>query len=50
MRGSAAGASTEHMQKALQQMNVKLTEVVSSVTGVLLKNTDVFGFAWDRAP
>src|SRR4029077_9766024 len=29
-----AGRHVQHMQKALEQMNVKLTEVVSSVTGV----------------
>ena len=29
-----AGQHVQHMQKALEQMNVKLTEVVSDVTGV----------------
>ena len=29
-----AASHVEHMQKALEQMNVKLTEVVSSITGV----------------
>ena len=29
-----AGSHVQHMQKALEQMNVKLTEVVSDVTGV----------------
>ena len=29
-----AGQHVQHMQKALEQMNVKLTEVVSSITGV----------------
>lgn len=29
----AAGRSIQHMQKALQQMNVKLTEAVSDITG-----------------
>src|SRR5262245_11665256 len=29
-----AGQHAQHMQKALEQMNVKLTEVVSSITGV----------------
>src|SRR5207248_4477870 len=29
-----AGRSIQHMQKALEQMNVKLTEVVSDITGV----------------
>jgi transposase len=29
-----AGAHTQHMQKALEQMNVKLTEVLSDITGV----------------
>jgi transposase len=29
-----AGRSIQHMQKALQQMNVKLTEAVSDITGV----------------
>src|SRR5262249_57264789 len=29
-----AGQHIQHMQKALEQMNVKLTEVVSDVTGV----------------
>jgi transposase len=31
---ASAGQSTQHMQKALEQMNVKLTEVVSDITGV----------------
>jgi transposase len=29
-----AGCHTQHMQKALEQMNVKLTEVVSDITGL----------------
>jgi transposase len=29
-----AGRSIQHMQKALEQMNVKLTEAVSDITGV----------------
>src|SRR5262249_1830854 len=29
-----AGQHVQHMQKALEQMNVKLTEVVSDITGV----------------
>src|SRR5947209_18785449 len=29
-----AGRSTQHMQKALEQMNVKLAETVSDITGV----------------
>jgi transposase len=30
---AAAGRSIQHMQKAMQQMNVKLTEAVSDITG-----------------
>ncbi len=29
-----AGRSTQHMQKALEQMNVKLTETINDITGV----------------
>jgi transposase len=29
-----AGRSTQHMQKALEQLNVKLTETISDITGV----------------
>jgi transposase len=29
-----AASHTQHMQKALEQMNVKLTEVVSDITGL----------------
>jgi transposase len=34
MQVSYAASHVQHMQKAMEQMNVKLTEVVSSITGV----------------
>ncbi|MBO0701253.1 MAG: transposase, partial [Zavarzinella sp.] len=45
-----AASHVEHMQKALEQMNVKLTEVVSSITGLTGRRIIAAVLAGERDP
>ena len=45
-----AGSHTQHMQKALEQMNVKLTEVVSDITGLTGQRIIAAILAGERNP
>lgn len=45
-----AASHTQHMQKALEQMNVKLTEVVSDITGVTGRRILAAILAGERDP
>jgi hypothetical protein len=45
-----AAGHTQHMQKALEQMNVKLTEVVSDITGLTSRRIVEEILRGERAP
>src|SRR5262249_22110731 len=45
-----AASHTQHMQKALEQMNVKLTEVVSDITGLTGRRIITAILAGERNP